>query len=167
MAKKAEHGTRTMYGKGCRCEACCKAEHEQYLKRPESQKRKRTYSKHGDIPHRAKSDRQLAYDAERRRRLKSGKHSLDRPIHWQDISESFGMKCAICGIKVDEHDRWINESGRHCFGGKYPTVDHIVSLKNGGTDTFDNVQLACKHCNSSKGSRNKKGRYFAYEFETN
>ena len=37
----ARHGTRTMYAHGCRCEACRQAEHEQYLKRPEAQKRRR------------------------------------------------------------------------------------------------------------------------------
>lgn len=45
----AEHGTRTMYVHyGCRCDACCKAEHEQYLKRKEAQQRKRLHSKWGD-----------------------------------------------------------------------------------------------------------------------
>ena len=63
------------------------------------------------------------------------------------------MTCAICGTKVDPCDKWINESGRYCFGRNYPTVDHIVAIKNGGTDTYDNVQLACKRCNSKKGAR--------------
>ena len=50
-------------------------------------------------------------------------------------------------------DVWINDTGRKCFGRKYPTVDHIIPIKMGGTDTPDNVQLACKHCNSKKGAR--------------
>lgn len=136
----------------CRCEECCKAEHEQYLKRPETKNRKRNYSKHGDIAYRAKSDRQLGYDAVRRKRIKSREHSLTRPIHWRDIAKAFDMKCAVCGEEVDENDRWVNESGRHCFGRNYPTIDHIVSLKAGGTDTFDNVQLAHKRCNCKKGA---------------
>ena len=63
------------------------------------------------------------------------------------------MKCAICGGEVDPTDRWVSESGRHCFGRNYPTVDHVVAIKNGGADTFDNVQLVHKHCNSKKGAR--------------
>lgn len=150
----AEHGTRTMYVHyGCRCEACCKAEHEQYLKRPEAKLRKRTYSKHGNVPKIAKSERQRIYDATRRLAMRSREHEHTAPISWREIADAFDMKCAICGCEVDPQDTWINETGRKCFGRSYPTVDHIVSLKNGGTDTFDNVQLACKRCNSIKGAK--------------
>lgn len=150
----AEHGTRTMYVHyGCRCEACCKAEHEQYLKRQTSKTRKRNYSKHGEIPLHSKSERQREYDASRRSAMKTRMHDLPRQIHWSDIAEGFGMRCAICGCEVDPSDTWDGKTGRRCFGGRYPTVDHITPLKLGGTDTFDNVQLACKRCNSAKGAR--------------
>ena len=33
------------------------------------------------------------------------------------------------------------------------TVDHIVSLHKGGTNHRHNIQLACRRCNSRKGSR--------------
>lgn len=59
----AEHGTRTMYVHyGCRCEACCKAEHEQYLKRPEAKMRKRVYSKWGDVERRKHARRHRKAD---------------------------------------------------------------------------------------------------------
>ena len=63
------------------------------------------------------------------------------------------MKCAACGVETDPRDMWVNDKGTKCFGRNYPTVDHIVAIKNGGTDTFDNGQLLCKHCNSKKGVR--------------
>lgn len=32
------------------------------------------------------------------------------------------------------------------------TADHIISKVNGGTDADTNLQAACRHCNSAKGS---------------
>ena len=74
-------------------------------------------------------------------------------LKWRDVAKRDHMRCKICGCKVDPTDKWVNERGRLCFGRSYPTIDHIVALKNGGTDTYDNVQLACKRCNSSKQAK--------------
>ena len=38
------------------------------------------------------------------------------------------------------------------FNGR-PTVDHIVPLSMGGEHEWDNLQLLCKRCNTSKGNR--------------
>lgn len=152
---------------GCRCEACCKAEHEQYLKRQATKKRKRTNSKWGEpvdcasyeVPHKEyvrvinKREIQRAYNFRRYWAIKSRPATHSRCIHWTEIAEKFGMKCSICGCTVDPNDMWVGSDGRKRFGRKYPTVDHIVAIKNGGTDTLDNVQLTCKHCNSSKGAK--------------
>ena len=38
--------------------------------------------------------------------------------------------------------------------GLYPgpfQVDHIIAKQHGGTDTVDNLALACMHCNRYKG----------------
>ena len=149
-----QHGTRTMYVHyKCRCEACCKAEHEQYLKRPEAKTRKRTYSKHGDTP-RANPDKAAAkrtYYLKRKSAIDKSKGK--RQISWHDLADLYGMRCAICGHDCDPSDTWVNKNGRRCIGRLYPTVDHIVPLKHGGTDTLDNVQLAHKHCNSKKGTK--------------
>lgn len=153
----AEHGTRTMYVHyGCRCEACCRAEHEQYLKRPEAQKRRRVSSRWGEQDYR-KSDAKRESDERRRAAMCSRPHAHGGQIRWFEIADDFDMKCAICGEEVDPSDTWVNDTGRPCFGRNYPTVDHIVAIKNGGTDTFDNVQLAHKHCNSKKGTRSEVG----------
>lgn len=150
-----EHGTRTMYVHyGCRCEACCKAEHRQYLKRKEAQARKRTYSKWGTdiIPAPIKTEAQREYNKNRYIQY-THTHPYRYRIKWQDLIEQDGDKCAICGCTVDPHDVWINKNGRKCFGRTYPTIDHIVPLKQGGADIPNNVQLLCKHCNSAKGAR--------------
>ena len=150
----AQHGTRTMYVHyKCRCESCCRAEHEQYLKRTSSKVRNRTFSKWGDevVEPQGKAS-QSVHNKNRYKQLKLT-HTNKNKIKWQDLSQQFGMICAICGCQLNENDTWINEKGRKCFGRTYPTVDHIVSFKNGGLDTMENVQLACKHCNSSKGAK--------------
>lgn len=152
----AEHGTRTMYVHyGCRCDECCKAEHRQYLKRSEAKGRSRTFSKWGtdEIPAPVKRESQRRSDANRYKILGERSFTHTHQIRWTEIAERFDMKCAICGCDVNQNDFWINEKGRKCFGRAYPTVDHIIPLKCGGTDSFDNVQLTCKHCNSKKGAR--------------
>lgn len=142
---------------GCRCDACCKAEHEQYLKRKEAQQRKRTRSKWGDdsieyIVGANRRNTQRIHNANRWKAFRDRQSTHTRPIEWREIAESFGMKCAICGCEVDPDDTWMSDNGRQCYGRKYPTVDHIISLERGGADVLENVQLACKHCNSAKGA---------------
>jgi 5-methylcytosine-specific restriction endonuclease McrA len=93
----------------------------------------------------------LAYAKKRRDAISLRPH--DGPAHglkWQDIAKRDHMRCKICGRKVNASDKWLSERGRWCFGRTYPTIDHIIPLANGGTDTYDNVQLTCKRCNSKK-----------------
>lgn len=46
-------------------------------------------------------------------------------------------KCAYCG----------------CSLGDDYHVDHVIPLSRGGSDDFDNLALACPHCNASKNDR--------------
>ena len=150
----AEHGTRTMYVHyKCRCDACCKAEHQQYLKRAKN--RQRTYSKWGtdDVPEPKGKEAQRKHNANRYRAFKERISTHTHRITWKEIADKYDMKCVICGCDCDANDVWVGEDGRKRYGRKYPTVDHIVPLRHGGTDTLDNVQLTCKHCNSSKGAK--------------
>ena len=147
----AEHGTRTMYVHyRCRCDACCEAEHRQYMKR--SADRVRTNSKWGEqvSPITTRDERQKKHN-HRRYAEYTATTPYKKRIRWQALAERDGMKCALCGIETNPNDVWVNEKGRKCFGRSYPTVDHIVSLRNGGADVMENVQLLCKRCNSAKG----------------
>jgi DNA mismatch repair ATPase MutS len=39
-----------------------------------------------------------------------------------------------------------------CHATKDLSIDHIVSVKNGGGDDLDNLQTLCTRCNSAKGA---------------
>jgi len=56
------------------------------------------------------------------------------------ISDKFGMKCLKCGSTENI------------------TIDHIIPVKLGGENTFDNIQPLCASCNSSKGTKIKDYR---------
>lgn len=74
-----------------------------------------------------------------------------RRITWQDVRKRTGsMTCALCGGQCDESDFVFYPDGTKVCGKNYPSVDHIIPPKLGGTDTFDNVQLAHCGCNTIK-----------------
>lgn len=50
--------------------------------------------------------------------------------------------CQLCGRHIDFD---CDSNSKH-----YPSIDHIKPIAKGGTHTWDNVQLACRQCNSIK-----------------
>lgn len=58
-----------------------------------------------------------------------------------------GTKCLLCDKEVLK----VNESGYHKDNA---TIGHIISMFNGGSHTFKNVQLECMECNCKKGVNN-------------
>ena len=65
---------------------------------------------------------------------------LPSPRNWVDhLYGRQGGNCNGCGI--------------HQTNKGNLEVDHIISLKKGGTDHIDNLQLLCSNCNRIKGSR--------------
>lgn len=72
-------------------------------------------------------------------------------IHWRDIYRMTGsMTCALCGQECDVNDYTTLDDGTIVCGENYPSVDHIIPAARGGTDTWDNVQIAHRGCNSKK-----------------
>lgn len=61
--------------------------------------------------------------------------------------------CQICGKAVNKEDYHYNEDGHFVAGPEYPSIDHIIPVAKGGTHTWDNVQLAHRHCNSIKNDK--------------
>lgn len=69
--------------------------------------------------------------ARRNKRAPSGRISTR---HWLTILESNRWGCAVCGVR-----------GRHKL-----TLDHILPLKDGGTNTANNAQPLCVPCHEKK-----------------
>lgn len=42
---------------------------------------------------------------------------------------------------------------RYCYSSENLSIDHVVSRRNGGSDDTSNLVVACRKCNSRKGSR--------------
>lgn len=42
-------------------------------------------------------------------------------------------------------------------GYRRRTLDHLIPTSRGGTDTLENLRIACQSCNSSRGNRTTPG----------
>ena len=64
-------------------------------------------------------------------------------IRWRDIAKRNGgdLTCWICGCKC------MPGSSSHDM---LPSVDHVIPIYAGGTDTFDNVRIAHVGCNRDR-----------------
>lgn len=83
-------------------------------------------------------------------------HRFGKParIHWRDLYRQTGdLTCQLCGKPCDVEDYIVDEHGTVICGDNFPSVDHIVPAALGGTDTWDNVQLAHRGCNTKKQAR--------------
>lgn len=58
--------------------------------------------------------------------------------------------CYICGDGCDYEDKYITNEGYFVVGKKYPSIDHVVALSNGGKHSWENVKLAHHYCNTIK-----------------
>lgn len=89
----------------------------------------------------------------RARRRRRERKLTYKAIPLKKLIERDGGICQICGDPVDLTDGWYDQYNIFHVGRNYPTVDHINPLMHGGDNTWDNVQLAHLHCNSSKCDR--------------
>lgn len=87
-----------------------------------------------------------------RKRVKNGA-LVDADITLNRLFERDNGICYLCGEKCDYNDYKI-VNGKKASIGKYPTIDHVRPLKNGGLHSWDNVRLAHFSCNCSKGVKN-------------
>lgn len=74
---------------------------------------------------------------------------VDKDIDLQKLYERDEGVCAICGMVCDWDDYEVRDD-TFIAGNSYPSIDHIVPLSRGGKHSWDNVQLACRICNSRK-----------------
>ena len=63
-----------------------------------------------------------------------------------------GGICHICGKQCNLDDYTVTDAAV-IAGNWYPSIDHIVPVSKGGADSWDNVKLAHRICNSIRGNR--------------
>ena len=85
----------------------------------------------------------------------------------KEVIERDNYTCQYCGKQgvfirrygkpsVVENPHNINLEGLDYYNGTDVIsfeIDHIVPVNKGGKSTKDNLVLACRHCNRSKGDR--------------
>jgi len=86
--------------------------------------------------------RRGANHARRQAKIRAG----DKGITWQALWLRDGGICHLCRKKV----KYIPGIAINAMGG---TVDHLIPLTPDGTHTWDNVALAHRLCNISRGNR--------------
>lgn len=80
--------------------------------------------------------------AVRRRRIKA--NGEQDQISLPELHRRDGGVCYLCGLLVS-----LDLPHLHPHSG---TIEHVVPVVNGGTDTWDNVRLAHRRCNNIKGT---------------
>jgi len=74
---------------------------------------------------------------------------IDRDITAKKLYYRDGGVCWICGKPCDIDD-YEEKDGTVVCGDNYPSVDHVVPISEGGTDSWDNVKLAHRSCNTKR-----------------
>lgn len=85
----------------------------------------------------------------RQKKLRDHK-KYDSSISLKGVVRKYKNMCQICGGKINWEDCSRNNNSDFVAGDKYPSVDHITPINQGGTHTWDNVQLAHRKCNQEK-----------------
>lgn len=87
-----------------------------------------------------------ANNRKRDKRIPKGK-VVDTDIELPRLFKRDKGICWICGCRCDWNDKRVSESGYEYPGNTYPTKDHVIPISRGGTESWDNVRLACWKCN--------------------
>lgn len=84
------------------------------------------------------------------RRARTRNQIVDKDITLQALYIRDNGRCYLCGEKCNWDDIEYKD-GKPKAGESYPSIDHIIPLSKGGTQSWENVKLAHRHCNSIKG----------------
>jgi hypothetical protein len=79
-----------------------------------------------------------------RRRARKSAVDCDLRVSLRDVIAIHGKNCYICDVVTDIH------LPRHA--PRKATLDHVISLANGGSHTIINLRCACHRCNCVKSS---------------
>jgi len=89
------------------------------------------------------TDKSKQYNRKRRALRFNNGH---KPYSDNYIFERDGWRCGICGRKINKKLKWPNPLSA--------SIDHIIPLSNGGSDSPVNLQATHLRCNQGKNNRN-------------
>ncbi|MDR2256996.1 MAG: HNH endonuclease [Arthrobacter sp.] len=150
--RRAQHGTTSSYHRGCRCDQCVEAHRADHYKyRADANSRAGTpfttsiCIKCGEpLALRSKSSKPL------HSRCKSG-YIPGYARKRKEIEKRDQGTCQICLKPVEADAR---------FGPLAPTLDHIVPVSHGGSHSIDNLRLAHRICNTTRGAARLPDSHF-------
>lgn len=85
-------------------------------------------------------------------RAKKAGSKWEKGITLRSLSEEHGMTCYICGCECVE-PRGLNLPNE-------ATIEHVVPIALGGSHTRDNCRIACRDCNTKKGTKLMRGKQY-------
>lgn len=85
-------------------------------------------------------------DTRTKRAKKNGNY--DKSITLAKVYKHDHGVCYICGKHLILNDDYNRSDA--------PTIEHVVPICKGGTHTWNNVRLACRACNTAKGTKSLK-----------
>lgn len=108
-------------------------------------------------------DTRAKYCPDCRRRIDNKRREVSRRVKIKEALVDIGITvmrlykrdrgvCWICGKPCDPHD-WTEINGTIICGNAYPSIDHVIPLSKGGKESWDNVRLAHRICNSIKSDK--------------
>ena len=90
-------------------------------------------------------------DNRRASHRKDARISIDKRVDRDITTRGLFLRdegvCWICGEQCDIYD-YKEINGVIVCGEYYPSIDHIVPISDGGEDSWDNVKLAHRRCNT-------------------
>jgi hypothetical protein len=86
----------------------------------------------------------IAKSVRRKRRLRGAPRNLPLPSLWEIYERDRGL-CRLCALPVDQSLRWPNQGTA--------SIDHIVPVSRGGSESGENYQLAHLRCNQARQAK--------------
>lgn len=134
--------------------------HEERLKQAEAERKEKTVEKTCVVCGRTfETVKQRAKCCSEECSRRYASHHRDRRIP-KDKRISYGINakslfkrddgtCWICGGKCNLND-YVIRDGAFIAGDWYPSVDHVIAICDGGEDSWNNVKLAHRICNTRR-----------------